>query len=460
MRGTVFRQCWCRDPDTRTLLRSRCPELKRKGHGSWYARWDAPRLPGGKRRQPVIGPFPTKVIAEAELSQVLARQGAGGGAPDRNLLVGAYLDLWLAGKARIKPLTLEGYQEAVDLYWRPALGHLRLVELRAHHIAEAVTEMQRLNRPQSAPPTETYRRLAAARYISEDGRKSTVPLSPARVKRVFAPLRAALNAAVPSRIALNPCAEVELPRARKVRPLPWTDERAAAFKAAYGERLRDSGATRQDDQIRIWASPDLKPGPVMVWLAADAGKFLDSIADDPFYALFHLAAHSGMRRGELAALPWSEVRLADEVLRVRDAKTETGVRDVFMDADTVAVLRAWRSRQAQERLALGKDWRETGLVFTRDDGTPVPVQWMSVRFEALAFKAAVPPVRFHDLRHLAASLGLAAGSDMKVVAEQLGHARSDFTRDYYSVVSPVQAKAAARAAAALIPRARRAAPER
>lgn len=460
MRGTVFRQCWCRDEDTRTLLRSRCPELKRKGHGSWYARYDAPRLPGGKRRQPVIGPFTTKALAESELSQVLAKQGAGEGPPDRTLLVGAYLDLWLAGKARIKSRTLDSYQEAVDLYWRPALGHLRLVELRAHHIAEAVTEMQKLNRPPAGVPSETFRRLAAARYISSTGRRSTVPLSAARVKRVFAPLQAALNAAVPSRISLNPCDAVELPRVRKVRPLPWTDERAAAFAAACGQRLRNSGATRQEDRIRIWASPDLKPGPVMVWLAPDAGTFLDSIADDPFYALFHLAAYSGMRRGELAALPWSEVRLGDEVLRVQDAKTETGVRDVFMDAETVAVLRAWRKKQAQERLALGKDWIETGLVFTRDDGSPLPLQWMSQRFETLAFQAAVPPVRFHDLRHLAASLGLAAGSDMKVVAEQLGHARSDFTRDYYSVVSPVQAKAAAAAAAALIPRARRASPER
>jgi integrase len=460
MRGNVFRQCWCREPGTRKLLRANCPDLKKKGHGSWYARYDAARAAGEKRRQPVIGPFQTRAIAEAELARVLAKQGDGHAAPDRTVLVGAYLDLWLAGKARIRASTLKSYQEAIDLYWRPALGHLRLVELRDHHIAEAVAEIQKLNRPQAGPPSEMLRRLGAARSVRADGRKSTVPLSAARVKRVFAPLQAALNSAVPSRIPLNPCDTVELPDTRKIKPLPWTPERVEAFRSAYAGRLRISAARWQQDRIRIWASPELRPHPVMVWLAPDAGKFLDAIADDPFYALFHLAALSGMRRSELAALPWPEVQLGEGVLRVRDSKTETGVRDVFMDEETVAVLKAWRKRQAEARLALGKDWPDTGLVFTRDDGTPVPPQWMSVRFETLAYQAGMPPVRFHDLRHLAASLGLASGSDMKVVAEQLGHARSDFTRDYYSVVSPAQAKAAAAAAAAMIPRSRHVAPER
>jgi hypothetical protein len=67
----------------------------------------------------------------------------------------------------------------------------------------------------------------------------------------------------------------------------------------------------------------------------------------------------------------------------------------------------------------------------------------------------VPPVRFHDLRHFAAGMGLAAGSDIKVVAEELGHARSDFTWGYYAVVAPEQGRAPAEAAAALIPRSRR-----
>ena len=69
----------------------------------------------------------------------------------------------------------------------------------------------------------------------------------------------------------------------------------------------------------------------------------------------------------------------------------------------VAALRAWRKAQLAERLAWGEAWTDTGRVFTREDGTAVPGQWVSVRFETLAYRAGLPPVRFHDLRHGAAS---------------------------------------------------------
>ena len=61
-------------------------------------------------------------------------------------------------------------------------------------------------------------------------------------------------------------------------------------------------------------------------------------------------------------------------------------------------------------------------MFTREDGTPVPGQWVSVRFETLAYRAGLPPVRFHDLRHGAASLCKAAGLDTKFISSLLGHA--------------------------------------
>src|SRR5581483_2294842 len=112
----------------------------------------------------------------------------------------------------------------------------------------------------------------------------------------------------------------------------------------------------------------------------------------------------------------------------------------------------WRARQAAGRLAWGPDWPDNGLVFTREDGTPVPGQWVSVRFETLAYRAGLPPVRFHDLRHGAASLLKAAGYDTKIISAILGHSRTSFTDATYVLVFPDVAKAAAEAAAAIVPR--------
>lgn len=358
----------------------------------------------------------------------------------------------------------------MELYWKPALGHIRLVDLRDHHIAEAIREMLRINQADTGAPSEMLRRLLAARAPSarkdlppgQRGRKSTKPLSPARIRRLYAVLHAALAAAVPSKIMLNPCDGVTLPRARKTRPLPWTVGREAAFLTALGKLTAQASAGRKLTTVesqRLWASPALRPSPVMVWMPAHTGAFLDSIGNERLYPLFCLAAYCGLRRGEILGLTWPEVDLDQGTAHVRetgdgdDPKSEAGIRTVPLPGSVVKPLRPWRTRQAAERLAWGPDWPDSGYVFTREDGIPVPAQWVSVRFETLAYRAGLPPVRFHDLRHGAASLCKAAGLDTRYISALLGHSRTSFTDATYVAVFPEAARAAAESAAAAMPRA-------
>ena len=472
MRGSdPYQRCSCRDPVTRRPLGRRCPKLKAKGHAlGWFFRYDAPRGPDGRRRRPEVGPFPARQAADEELAATLARLGGGVQVPDRSLLTGAYLDTYNAGKLNLKPRTLAANQEIVDLYWKPALGHLRLVDVRDHHVAEAVREMMKINRPlpDGERPSEILRRMLAARADDERRqlapgqkrrKKSAKPLSPARIARAFAVLRAAMNAAVPGKIMVSPCAGVELPRAAKVRPLAWTPQREAAFRAALDKRMRAAGRDLTTVEKRaMWAATDLRPCPVMVWLPAHTGRFLDSIAGERLFALFCLAAYCGLRRDEVLGLTWAEVDLDEGIACVRETgsgdgtKREAGVRIVPLPAPVIQALKAWRAQQAAGRLAWGPDWPDTDLLFTRKDGTPVPGQWASVRFETLAFRAGLAPVRFHDLRHGAASQCKAAGVDTKVISALLGHSRTDFTNRTYVLVFPEVARAAAEAAAAIVPR--------
>jgi integrase len=478
MRGSVYPRCFCRDPNTQKPLGRKCPKLKAKGHAAgWFFRYDAPRGPDRKRRQPEVGPFPTQKAAEEELAATLARLGGGAQVPDRALTVGTFLDHWLvAKKLELKPRTYDSYAEAVTLYFRPGVGHLRLVDLRDFHLQELVQEMLMLNRPppDGERPSELMRRLLDARADDERRtlpagekrrKKSTRPLAPARIAREFAVIRAALNAAVPGRIAVNPCDGVVLPRVRKVKPLAWTAQREAAFRGALDKRMGAAAAGGHLTSVRrqaLWAARDLRPCPVMVWLPAHAGRFLDAIATERLSALFCLVTYCGLRRDEVLGLTWAEVDLDEGIANVRETgsgdapKSDAGVRVVPLPGPVVQALRARRAQQAADRLAWGCDWPDTDLVFTREDGTPVPGQWVSVRFETLAYRAGLPPVRFHDLRHGAASLAKAAGLDSKYIAALLGHARSSFTDDVYVTLFPEVAKEAAEAAAALVPRATRA----
>lgn len=456
----AHRECSCRDGAGR-LLGTQCPKLGQKGHGGWYARYEAPRRADGKRRRPRLGPYATKRAAEEALAEAIGASRQGGYVEDRRTTFGEYLTrrlTWWKSEGGLKPSTLASYREAIELYFAPGLGHVRLIDLRPDHFRDLYAAMRLINREAQATPaqTETLRRLTSARATVPHlpGRlASTRPLSEARLRRLHAVARAALGDLVPHTLMFNPAAAVKLGGkrgVRKVRPLLWTDPR-----------------------VQRWQATGEIPAPVMVWTAAQCGAFLDSLEAGPkpaerLYALFHLAAYSGMRRSELAGLAWADVDLGRLRIHIRQAqvddvldstKSEESERQLPIDSNTAAVLRAWRKTQLAERLAWGSAWTDSGRAFTREDGTPLRPGWISTRFAAVMARAGVPPIRFHDLRHGTATMLLAAGQPIKVISEILGHATSAFTADVYTEVADELADAAAAAIAAYIPRKNRTAEE-
>jgi integrase len=205
----------------------------------------------------------------------------------------------------------------------------------------------------------------------------------------------------------------------------------------------------------------------MIWLPQDTGAFLDYAARHRLSALFEVLASTGMRRGEVCGLPWTDVDLSAAELTITtervqvgwqpvedEPKSESGKRVIALDKATVAALRAHRKRQLAERLAWADAWAESGKVFTREDGSPLHPAAVTLLFERLSFAAGLPPVGLHSLRHGAATYALAAGVDVKLVQDRLGHSTSALTRDVYTSVLPDVARAAAEAAAAIIPRRR------
>lgn len=273
MRGSTFQRCGCRDESGRQLG-SRCPQARKRGHGTWWFRYDAPRGTDGQRRQIRVGPFDSRRDAEAAMAAVLDRVHKETQVEsDRGLTFGRYLDDWFAGKLRLKPSTRTSYAHHIDLYFKPGLGHIRLADLRDTDFEDLYAAMRQIGRPQTGKPSPMLARLLAARTNTKQARR---PLTPHRVRSVHATARSALNAAVRRRkIAHNPAIYVELERVRAPRALVWTDER-----------------------VTEWRRTGRRPSPVMVWTPVQTGAFLDAVADDRLYALWHLFALRGLRRSE------------------------------------------------------------------------------------------------------------------------------------------------------------------
>lgn len=168
-----------------------------------------------------------------------------------------------------------------------------------------------------------------------------------------------------------------------------------------------------------------------------------------------------MRRGELLGLRWQDVELEAGRLSIRQSlvasgkyeprfeepKTDRGRRSIPLPPEATATLRSWRAQQAQERLQWGPAWTDSGLLFTREDGTPLHPDRFSKLFGRHVRAVGLPRIRLHDLRHTFATLALCAGVPAKVVSEILGHASIAITLDVYSHAVPaLQEDATARVA--------------
>ncbi len=127
-----------------------------------------------------------------------------------------------------------------------------------------------------------------------------------------------------------------------------------------------------------------------------------------------------------------------------------GQRTITLDADTIKVLRAWKRFQNEALFKAGAVWTDSGLAFTKENGSGWHPGQVSDWFLRIARAAGLPPITLHGLRHGAASLALAAGTDVKIVSSELGYATTHFTQDIYQSVFPDVAKAAAEATAALL----------
>jgi integrase len=376
--------------------------FKKRGD-RWYFWVELDRGPDGKRHQLSRGGFRTRKEAErayAEACDEIRRSVFV--KPTRTTVAGFLVGEWLpAIEASIRPGTHDHYANMVHGYVVPRIGARQLAALTAAN----------LNALYAALLLEGRR---------QHGASVPAGLSPKTVRHVHTLLHKAFSDAVRwGALSRNPADRAEPPRPR---------------------------------------TPEMK-----VWDVAQLRKFLRHVESDRLGPIWLLMATTGMRRGEVVGLRWSDVDLDDcrisvvqthvlvnRKVIVSEPKTLKGRRSVALDPVTVGALRQLRRRQLEERLAHGELWTDSGLVAIHDDGTPINPRLFSSWFAQHARAAGLPPIRLHDLRHSYATAALGAGISAKIVSERLGHANIAITLDTYSHVLPNMQERAAEQVAQLI----------
>ena len=337
-----------------------------------------------------VGGFDTEEAAKAARDEARIRARRGEFVNRSTSTVAGYLAEWVeAHAATVKPKTFAGYRYDIDHYIVPRIGRMRLQALRPAVISKL------------------YRELAE--HGGRDGR----PLSATTVSHIHRTLRKALadGVDVEQVLAVNPAARSKRPR---------------------------SSASE----------------PIQVWTVQQLGAFLNTAGSHRLFAFFRLAAYTGARRGELLYLRWeavdlnaAEVTFGGSTAVIRGQRVEGTTkggrsRMVSLDRDTVVVLREHRRQQAEERLAAGSAWNDSGgLVFVSRWGEPLHPDTVSGLMTKLIDRhnqagpaTLLPHARLHDLRHLHATTLLLAGVPVHVVAARLGHADPAVTLRVYSHV--------------------------
>jgi integrase len=185
------------------------------------------------------------------------------------------------------------------------------------------------------------------------------------------------------------------------------------------------------------------------WTPEQLREFFAGITTHRLAAAYILAATTGMRRGEVLGVRWRDIDFKARRLHVQQTvltveyqiiigrpKTLRGERKIALDDQTIQVLQSHRAAQRREKQLLGDGYQDHGLVFAREDGTPVHPDYFSQTFDRTVKRLGLPKIRLHDLRHTHATLGLAAGVHVKVISDRLGHATTSFTQDVYMHAIP------------------------
>jgi integrase len=366
--------------------------IRQRPDGRWEARFTTGRNPGtGKQIQKSIY-GDTQQEVRKKLSATIKEIDDKTYKEPSILSLGEWLDEWLRKYiGNVKDATRRAYTDHVMLQIKPRLGAYKLHDLNGETIQDFYDEL-----------TKSGRRL-------QKGQKKEAPpgLSAKTIRNIHAVLRKALEQAVSlSYINSNPTKACILPRVEKKDMVILQGEEIPAF--------------------------------------------INAVDDHRHKNIYLFALFTGARRAEILGLEWECIDFIGKTILLRKQLQRERVKGGSLrlvalkndkqrritPPDTIfRLLGEQRRKQTERKQAVGQLWHKSGLVFTNEIGEPLDADAVYKAYKKLLSDNGLPDIRFHDLRHTAATLMIENGDCIKSVSESLGHHSAGFTLDTYSHVT-------------------------
>ena len=368
------------------------------GSHYWQITIELPKDPiTGKRVRKYKSVEGTKKDAERAMHEYIRELEKGYYVTDSKITISEWIDTWLEVyiTPNVSPTTLSRYQGMIKRYIKPIIGHMKVQQLNTLAVQAWVNGLK----------------------ISPSSGK---PMAAATVKHAYHVLKGCMDKAVLAGIVpRSPCVGIMLPKGQKKAAIIY-------------------------DELQI-----------KQLIAAAKGTEMELVID--------MELCLGLRRGELLGLWWQDIDWEKKQIHivrnrvvvngksvVKEPKTENSVRTIDMPDQLVQKLKLhqWACRANQQKL--GKAYTESDYIIVHPDGKPIYPEYLSQMLTKLQKKANLPQCRFHDLRHLCATIMLLQGVNVKVAQERLGHKDIATTMNIYSHVLPSSAKEAAEKIGSLV----------
>ena len=364
----------------------------RKNGIAWEITIELPRDPvtGERIRKYKSVKNVTKKEAEQVMRKMIDEIEKGYYVENSKITITEWVNTWMETyiKPNVSPTTESRYRGMINRYIINVIGHVQVQHLNTLAVQKWVNGLK----------------------ISPSSGKE---LSASTIKHVYHVLKGAMDKAVlVGIIARNPCQGIMLPKGQKKDAVIYTEP-----------------------QIRE-----------LITFAK--GTEMELIID--------MELCMGLRRGELLGLEWGDIDwdnnrihikrnrvVVDGAPVVKEPKTKNSKRTVDVPEQLMVKLKAHQKACMANRLSMGRNYIVTNYVIVHPNGQPIYPEYVSQMLTKLQKRAGLPKCRFHDLRHLCASIMLKQGISAKVAQERLGHADIQTTLNIYSHVLPSSAKDAA-----------------
>lgn len=414
---------------------------------------------------PTPGMTARQIDKELERQMVLFEERVRNGQYiDANIRFADYTELWLKnyGEKQLAPKTLARYK-ALLVRINAALGNIRLDKLQPHHITEFLNNLEE----EGIKETASYAAFVDLRTIIKRHRLTQQALADAAGIGINTVYTACRGKNVSRKTAEDICRVLKL-KFNETFKAPEGSEKLSEKTVLHHYRLISSilNSAVMDDQI-ILSNPAARVRPphcerkeALYLDEIQAAHLLNLLENEPmqYKTAVTLLLYSGMRRGELLGLEWSDIDFDNCIISIartsqylpgkgiftKEPKTATSYRVLKLSNDAIEVLRKYRVWQIQQRLSLGDQWVNTNRLFTAWNGSPMHPDVLSGWFEDFVKKTDLPEgLHIHSLRHTNATLMIAGGEDVLTVSRRLGHAQASTTTNIYGhAIQASNAKAA------------------